>query len=168
MKASMSILRIILLCIIFLHLNAIAQAQKGQIGISGNIQNNQSDFLVPIWVANDVVLAPALGFVHISEKASDFSFGVISRVYTSKEKLSPYFGGRFGAIIYSPKSGESVSDFLAGICWGGEYFLDSQFSIGGELQLNVSISDEKSGRFSNAGGYNINTGMALFVSFYFK
>lgn len=146
----------------------LAQPQEGSVGITAVIQNVQLDFGIPIWIADEVVLVPAFGFLHASDRASDWAFGLAARSYIKKEKLSPYLGARFGAFILSPKDGDSLTDYLAGVFFGGEYFFDKHFSVGGELQLNATISDEFSGRFGNPDGTNFNTASVVSFSFYFK
>ncbi len=145
-----------------------AQAKKGDIGITAAIQDLQLDFNIPFWVSDKAVLAPAFGLLHASGKATDITLGLAVRGYFKKEKLSSYSGARFGSFILSPKDGDTLVDFLAGVFLGAEYFFDSKFSVGGELQLNVTKSDEFSGRFGNPDGTNFNTATALFITFYLK
>jgi hypothetical protein len=60
-----------------------------------------------------------------------------------------------------------ISDLILGPSFGGEYYFNKNFSVGIELQLNVVLSGEKSMRFSNPDGMNINTATALFATIYF-
>jgi len=138
------------------------------IGLSASYQQSHLDIQVPIWLSPTFTLAPAFGIVKIGEGSSDIQIGIIPRFYTSKEKLSPFIGGRVAALILSPKQGDSVTDYVAGISAGGEYFVDKNFSFGIEAQLNFSISDDNSFRFGNRGETNINTATALFASLYFN
>lgn len=64
-------------------------------------------------------------------------------------------------------NGSTVTDTLFGLLFGAEYFLDQQFSVGGELQLNMTFSDKSSNRFGNPNGTNVNNGTALHATFYF-
>ena len=145
-----------------------AQPKAGNIGISAAVQEQQLDFYFPVWVGNRIVLAPALGYLNASHKFTDISLGFSFRGYVKKEKLSSYLGLRTGTFIYTPKREDTVFDYLVGLCFGSEYYLDSRFCIGGELQLNATISNEASFRFGNPGGTNFNTATALFFTFYFK
>ncbi|MBI5471531.1 MAG: hypothetical protein HY961_04210, partial [Ignavibacteriae bacterium] len=65
-------------------------------------------------------------------------------------------------------NGDAVVDKLLGGFVGMEYFFHRRFSVGGELQVNVIWSDQSSNRFGNPGKVNINTGSALFATFYFN
>jgi hypothetical protein len=169
MKSKLIILiQAVLLCFAFLNTDLIAQAKKGQFGISGSIQTIQSDISMPIWITDDLVVAPAFGLLYMSDVATDMSFGGAFRIYTAKNKFSPYLGCRIGFLILMPKVVDNVSDYIAGLFWGGEYFFNSKFSVGGELQLNASFSGRTSDRFNNPGGHNINTGTAVYATFYFN
>jgi hypothetical protein len=146
----------------------LAQAKKGQVGISAALQDFQLDFTVPIWAADRIVIAPSFGLVRASNLATDWTLGGTLRVYLSKEKLSRYLGTRYGALILSPKDRDSLTDHILGFFLGGEYFFDSRFSIGGELQLNFTFSDDLSNRFGHPGGTIINTATAIYATFYLK
>jgi hypothetical protein len=66
-----------------------------------------------------------------------------------------------------PGEGDSVTDIIAGLGFGGDFFLDEQFSLGVELQGNFTFSDEGSMRFGNPGGINFNTASQITASIYF-
>ena len=170
MKQFNLIILVILLSIYFFNPNAIAEDRKGKVGISGNLQTLQTDFSIPIWIANNKVFAPSFGLLSVSDLAIDLTLGGTYRIYKSTEKLSPNYGLRFACLILKPhdKEEDMLFDFVSGIFIGTEYFFDEKFSIGGEIQLNCSLSDETSGRFGNPDGYIINTGMAIYATFYFK
>jgi len=153
------------LCCITLSSQSPAQVQAGQVGISASLQDLQLDFTLPIWATDRFVVAPSVGFMSSSEHATDIDLGAALRIYLSKEKLSPYLGFRGGAFILT--NGSSVTDKLLGVFFGAEYFLDSQFSVGGELQLNATFSAQYSNRFGNPNGTNINNATGLYVTFYF-
>ncbi len=146
---------------------AFAQPHAGQVGIAASLQDLQLDFTVPIWAADQFVLAPSVGFLHSSDKDTELDLALAVRYYFSRQKLSPYAGLRGGALMLKPKDQSTVTDKLIGIFFGGEYFFDPQFSVGAELQLNVAVSDESSNRFGNPGGTNINNATALHATFYF-
>src|SRR5436309_198882 len=134
-------------CIVGATSGSLAQPHKGQAGISASLQSLQLDFTIPIWVGEVFVMAPSVGFMNSSDRATDLDLAIALRYYISKQKLSPYVGLRGGALMLIPKGGNTVTDNLFGMFFGGEYFLDSQFSVGGELQLNITISDKSSIRF---------------------
>ena len=137
-----------------------------KVGISALLQDTQLDILLPIWAGSKFVIAPGISFVS-TDARQDFGLGLAFRIYVRKDKAAPYFGVRFAALIFSPEFAQTTTDIIAGILAGGEYFLDKHFSFGVEAQLNSSFSDEQSNRFGNPGGVNINTGSAIFATFYF-
>lgn len=66
-----------------------------------------------------------------------------------------------------PDDGDPITDYIVGLLGGGEYFFSANFSVGIEGQLNISISDENSSRFSNPKGTNVNTASVIFATIYF-
>ena len=146
-----------------------AQPSKGDVGISIGIQKAHTDINIPYWIGDKTVLAPSFSFFNDSEKLTEFDIGASFRHYMKKEKLSPFISAGYMWMFYSPGTSNlsSIHDHVFGVSFGGEYFFDNQFSIGGEIQLNLSVSDENSNRFGNPGGHNFNTGSYLFASFYF-
>lgn len=145
----------------------IAQPQRGKVGVSAEIQTQQMDFLLPIFVNDQVSLSPAVGVANISDKYTDISLGLLMRYHLFIEKVTPFIGFRAGTLLYIPEEGDMISDLLLGPSFGGEYYFSENFSVGIELQLNVVVSGEKSMRFSNPDGTNINTATAIFATIYF-
>jgi hypothetical protein len=137
-------------------------------GLTASFQDSQFDIIVPFWTSNTFKISPALGFVSVSDVGQDYNIGIILNKYLSRKKVSTYVGFRSGVLISSPKNGDSVTDAIFGFSFGGEYFIDNNFSFGIESQLNISLSNKKSNRFGNPDGTNINTGMAVFGSIYFN
>ena len=162
MKTFLSILLVIAISTLL-----TAQPQKGKVGVSAEIQTQQMDFLLPIFVNDWVSLAPAVGVVNISDKYTDLSLGLLMRYHLFTESVTPFIGARFGTLLYIPDEGDMISDLIIGPSFGGEYYFNENFSVGIELQLNVVLSGEKSMRFSNPNGTNINTATALFATIYF-
>jgi hypothetical protein len=128
----------------------------------------QLDINVPVWISDESVLSPSVGFLSASKTAVDFALGIAFRKYFSNAKLSPYGGVRVSGFFLVPKDGSASEDFLIGATLGSEYFLDDKISAGIEAQLNATFSDRYSNRFGNPNGTNVNTATALFVSFYFN
>jgi hypothetical protein len=137
------------------------------IGLATSLQNEQLDLIAPIWVSQRVVIAPALGIVYGESLGIDVQLGVMARYYFNNGVIAPYIGPKIGVMIFNPENGSGDIDGLAGIMLGGEYYLHPQFSVGLEGQLNVIISGDNSTRFGNPGKMNINTGSAVFATFYF-
>lgn len=135
--------------------------------VSSIVEGNQLDIVVPIWANPRFVLAPSLYVFSVQDAGSDIGVGFLLRNYFRKSKVAPFICGRVGLYINSPKDGDSATDFLYGIGIGSEYFIDKNFSIGFEAQVNATTSDENSSRFGNPGKTNINTATAGFVTIYF-
>lgn len=140
----------------------------GSWGISASINNSQADLLFPIWLGNSSTIAPGAGISGISDIYTDLNIGLVYHYYLKDNSdFSPILGGRAGAIIGIPKTGESTTDWVVGILGGGEYFLSRNFSVGIEAQFNLAFSDKLSTRFGNPGGTNFNTGSVIFATVYF-
>jgi len=150
---------------------------ESKIGLTASLQDNQLDILLPIWLNSRLVITPAIGGAWVSDAASDVHLGLIGRYNLKQGEAVPYLGIRFGALILMPENrvGEfggpednpSIVDIILGPMVGGEYFLKEHFSVGIEAQVNIAISNEKSRRFGNPDGTNINTATAVFATFYF-
>jgi hypothetical protein len=99
---------------------------------------------------------------------TDLTLGLVAKAYLSEVKEAvPYVAFRGGAIIGIPKDGDAITDIIAGAGFGGDYFFTPKFSVGIEIQGNLSVSDEGSFRFGNPGNVNFNTATALTASIYF-
>ncbi len=138
-----------------------------QMGFSASLQDNQVDFLIPIWLDYRATIAPAFGLTWIQGAGTDLHIGLVPKIYFSRNKVSPFISFRVAVLNAIPSVGEGTTDWLLGLSIGGEYFFDENFSIGIESQLNYTMSDKKSTRFGNPGKNNLNTATALFASIYF-
>ena len=163
-----------ILPLIFMMLSSLlySQESKKNIGISGSLQDNQFGILVPIWVGEKFVVAPAFDLKYAEKVGTDFGIALATRFYLKKEKISPYLGLRIGALINKPSSENEVDtetklDLLGGLAFGGEYFLSDNFSFGVEIQGNLTKSDKNSNRFGNPDGINFNTGTMISATLYF-
>lgn len=144
-----------------------SEPPQGAIGLMASVQDDQIDILVPGWVSPNIVIAPAVRFVSVSNGYSDIGIGGILRVYRRESVVSPYIAARGMALIFSPNRGDGWTDVLFGGAIGGDYFIEQQVSIGVEAQINVTLSADESSRFGNPGGTNINSGMGVFAAVYF-
>ena len=150
---------------------------ESKIGLCASLQDSQLDILLPIWLNSRLVITPAIGGAWVSDAVTDLHVGLSGRYNLRQGEAVPYLGVRFGALILMPESrvGEfggpednpSIVDIILGPMVGGEYFLKEHFSVGIEAQVNIAISNEKSRRFGNPDGTNINTATAVFATFYF-
>ena len=157
----------ILLLLIFTNIVKGQEETPRKIGLSALATTSQLDILVPIWVAEKIVLAPAISTQVVKGAGSDIGIGLVPRFYFKTEKLAPYVGGRVAALFNIPKEGENTTDILVGLSFGGEYFFNRHFSLGVEAQGNFTFSDKSSSRFGNPGGSNFNTGSAIIANIYF-
>jgi len=141
---------------------------KRSVGLTAAIQDQQLDFLIPIWVSDRAVLAPNIGVVSAQDVGTDLSLGLVLKSYLRETvDAVPYLVFRGGAIFGIPSEGDTITDFVLGVGFGGEYFFEPKFSVGIEIQGNASISDEGSFRFGNPGNTNFNTATVLTASIYF-
>lgn len=134
--------------------------EKGTIGLSASFQGDQTNLTMPIWTSDNVVIAPLLGIVHETDSFTTINVGVKPRFYRALgDDFASYFG--FLGLLQnnSPEFGDDVTNFLVGINGGGEYFLNTHFSMGVEAQLNFLIRDNNDDRIS--------TGAAITGTYYF-
>ena len=89
------------------------------------------------------------------------------RYHLFNETVTPFIGARFGTLLYIPRENDTITDFVFGPLFGGEYYFTENFSVGIELQLNATFSGENSLRFGNPDGTIINTATAFFATIYF-
>jgi hypothetical protein len=141
---------------------------KRTIGLSANVQHSEAGILVPIFLNQRFVLAPAIGLIYAENVGTDLSVALVPKLYYSTERFAPYSTLRVGALFNMPENGgDTQTDYLAGIGTGAEYFLIPNFSFGVEGQLNFVFSGEESNRFGNPGGTNINLGTLVSANIYF-
>lgn len=173
--------RILILIFSFIYSLSICQdtlPQKGAAGLSATFQGQQLGLLIPIWTGNNFVIAPAIDFAYAESAATEIGIGIRARYYITKAKVSPYIGIGGGAIINSYETvtyneyssnteKEKTFDFLVGLAFGGEYFLDEHFSFGIEAQGNMTKSDKDSYKFGNPDGINFNLATMLSATIYF-
>jgi len=143
------------------------ELEHGKVGLAASLQGDQTEIMVPIWSGPTVVFAPAVRVIHVSDAVTDFGFGVLLRENLTKGKAVGYVGERGGILVRSPEEGDTTLDVVLGLAGGGEYFLSEHLSLGVEAQLNMTLSDEKSSRFGNPDGTNVNTATAAILSYYF-
>lgn len=167
---------LISLILITLTMKGFSQDSK-RTGISGTLQSNQFGVMLPIWLDEHWLLAPAMDFAYAgnkTQKGLELGIALAPRYYFRKATVSPYVGLRAGAIITWMKQDnvydsteENTVDLLAGAAFGGEYFISEYFSLGIEVQGNATKSDNKSSSFGNPGGINFNTATMVMATVYF-
>lgn len=158
---------ILLIIVLLASTKLIAQEDRSW-GVTANIQSNQFEFLLPIWLSETTTISPSISFIAAQDAGSDISIGIIPKFYLSEPvDAVPFFSTRVGAVVGIPNNGDTIMDFIVGAGFGGEYFFKPKFSVGIELQGNLTISDEGSFRYGNPGNINFNTATALTASIFF-
>jgi hypothetical protein len=152
------------LCIAIFLITSTAFAQNrptdSNFGITASLQGSQTNLQAPIWLNNNVTIAPVFGINHQQDSFTSINLGIVPRFYQETgSDFATYLGARGILQRTSPEVGEEDSDFLLGATGGGEYFLDSHFSLGVEAQLNFLINDN--------GGDRLSTGAAVMGTYYF-
>ncbi len=133
---------------------------SGTIGISASLQSNQTNLKIPIWAAENVVIAPIFGLIHEFDSNTTLNLGISPRFYQDLgDNFASYVGGQGILQRVSPEFGNERTNFLIGTVGGGEFFPDEHFSIGVEGQLNYFVDD--------GGDDTISTAAALTGTFYF-
>ena len=157
--------------ILLVSLSSFSQeTYKRTVGLTTSFTQGDLGIQVPIWVTQSISLAPYFSLSTVSDAGTDYVVGLIPKFYINMSKLAPYIGLKFALALYSPPEGslsESTNDVLGGMAFGGDYFFDPRIAIGVEGQINIAASDDNSSRFSNPGGTNVNTGMAINISVFF-
>lgn len=153
-------------------ISCYSQEHKRTIGLSGTIQQGQFGIAIPIWTSSNVALVPAFEVKWAEKIGSDIGIGFGPRLYFKNETLAPYMGFKAGMLINIPSSkneadDETKIDYLLGLNGGAEYFIGDQFSLGVEIQANVTKSDKNSHRFGNPDGLNFNTATMISATIYF-
>ena len=146
--------------------------ESNKIGLSGTLQSGQMGVLMPLSLGEKFALVPAIDFTYAEDIGTDIGIAISPRFYLKKEKILPYWGFRIGTLINIPVADNEVNDetkfdILAGLNFGGEYFIADQFSLGVEAQGNFTKSDKNSSRFGNPGAINFNLGTMIFATVYF-
>ncbi|MBO6534682.1 MAG: hypothetical protein JJ966_00580 [Balneolaceae bacterium] len=156
-----------ILTISYVQAQSTEETERGS-GVTAVIQSDQLEFQIPIWTNNQTIIAPVIGAVYAQDIGTDLTVGLVLKKF-QKETVGavPFFSIKGGAVIGMPKEGDTITDFVVGLGYGGEYFFNPNFSIGIELQGNASISDEGSFRFGNPGNVNFNTATLISASIYF-
>lgn len=133
---------------------------EGSVGLTASIQGQSTNILVPIWVSEDMVIAPTFGMFHQENNRTTLNIGVSPRFYRDLgNNFASYIGAR-GLIQHTSFDiGDDQTNFILGATGGGEYFLNSHFSFGVEAQLNLGINDNQENILS--------TGAAVTASYYF-
>lgn len=161
---------VVVLLILLNAVNSAPPEGHGTSGIAASLQDGQLGIVFPRWISPRLALVPWGALLWVEDGGTDLSVGLDLRIYrTTAGPVFPYGGLCVSAASFFPKDEEdTLIDYIFGFIFGGEYFLASHFSMGIEGQLNFTKSDEKSVRYGNPGGLNINTATIVYVTLYFK
>lgn len=160
--------RFFIVLILLVSTTALKAQNNRSWGVTANIQSSQFEFMLPIWLSETITLSPAVSFIAAQDAGSDLTIGLVPKFYLSEPvDAAPFISARLGAIFGIPESGDTITDFIFGAGFGGEYFFKPKFSVGIELQGNLTVSDKGSLRFGNPGNINFNTATALTASIFF-
>lgn len=155
-------LSLFLVLLLFIATTSMGQnrAGAGSVGLSASVQSSQTNLQLPIWVNENITIAPVFGFNHQTDSFTSINVGVAPRFYQSLgSDFASYIGARGMLQHTSPEVGEEDTDLLLGGTGGGEYFLDEHFSMGVEGQLNLLFNDNSDNALS--------TGAAIIGTYYF-
>jgi hypothetical protein len=147
--------------------NAQQEIPDSGIGFSASIQNNHFGIQVPIWLNDNFILAPNFGAIFTENRGGEIQLGLIPRIFFKKQTVSPYLGFLVGTVIGLPENRDNTFDFVFGLSFGLEYFINKHFSLSIEGQINGTKSDNNSLRYNNPGSLNLNTATGFAATIYF-
>lgn len=168
--------RLLLIMLIFclvLFSSVYSQNYAGKVGLlfSTTASSSYSNIGFSYWLNDNVSLEPSFGLYNMSSQgntSTTMTPGVRCIFHTGNKKLKPYFGVGYSAII-STSNNNTYTDNMIGALYGVEYFISKWFSLGGEFQLNVLITNKD---YSPSGFATestiIRTGSILILRFYLK
>ena len=167
-RSAKAILKLVLLLAAAGQVTAQTEPREhGSVGLSVAVQSTDTAIRVPIWLSQTWVLTPGVAFAHATDLGTDIGAGLAIRRNLQVGRSAPYVGAAASVLSYSPDGGDGTLDFIVGFVVGGESFLNEDFSLGVEAQLNATISDENSLRFGNPDSSTFNTASSLYAAFYF-
>lgn len=167
----MNLMRKYFLCAMVVLLLAAANETHAQgdptvrkFGLTASIQGNQAIILIPIWVADTITLAPGFSLWYVDGGTTTLDLLISPRFYFRMDRVAPYFGGRLGARIQMPDVGDTIIDWIGGVSFGGEYFVNPMFSFGVEGQMNIMLFDSPA---AGAADFEIHSVAAVHANVYF-
>ncbi|MBM3404239.1 MAG: hypothetical protein FJY10_05055 [Bacteroidetes bacterium] len=171
MKKALFIIAITIIFLPALKVHAQDSIPRRIIGISGTIQTTQFGIMAPVFICKRVSVAPAVDFAWAEKQGIDYSIGLVPKIYLQTRKLAPYVSLRGAMAVYIPDRENTLqkrtTDWIAGVAFGTEYFLDPRFSFGVEIQGNLTKSDDRSFRFNNPGNWTFNLGTMVSANIFF-
>jgi hypothetical protein len=148
---------------------AADEDDHGVTGIAAGLSVTSTSINLVRWVSPRLALIPSASLLWVEDGGTDWGLGFGMRFYRHpRQAVYPYTTVGLGVLGLAPESGDATTDYLLGIGYGGEYFPAKMFSLGVEIQLNLTVSDDESYRFGNPGGANINTATMIYATLYLK
>lgn len=149
-----------------------AGGKAGQVGIGLSATDIAPNFMVHIWATDNITIEPSFVLSNFSPKEDGEytryapGLGLLYH-WGNAKNIRPYAGFR-GALDILSGGGNNYSDIVLGPVFGGEYFFSDHFSVSGEYQIQILITDDKlSPNLLPADATYENTAAFLSVHFYF-
>lgn len=142
-----------------------SQAQengKRHVGLTGSIQGGQSIILVPIWLGEMMTLAPGIALSYQENSSTNITLLVSPRFYMAMQRVAPYITASVGIDFSNPVGPADQTDLIVAIGLGGEYFINTMFSLGVQALLNARIAD-----ISGAQSLGASTSTGVHANVYF-
>ncbi len=142
-----------------------AHAQENQAnrkwGLGATFQGGQTLIIVPVWLGQRFVLGPLLSATHTENVNLSINAGLATRIYPKMSRIAPFWGVAATANINKPQNGgNSLTTWLLGGYFGGEFFINHRFSF--SIQPGIWASFPP-----NSGPITITTATFLFGTIYF-
>lgn len=160
MKKQITAVTFLMLLFAGITVNSNAQSfpESGTIGLTASLQANQVDIQAPLWLSEDIVVAPVVGIQSREDDFTTLRFGAKPKFYQSLDNnVAPYLAVQAIFEYTSPAVGDNETALQLGVGGGGDYFLNQHFSIGVEAQLNTRVADQNA----------LSTGAVVNASYYF-
>ncbi|MFQ5651887.1 MAG: hypothetical protein ACE5IY_18270 [bacterium] len=132
------------------------------LGLTASIQSTQTAILVPIWMGDKLTVAPGIALSYVENTGTTFTLLLVPRFYLQMKRVAPYISANVGVSFIDPTGPADLTDFLFGIGFGGEYFINPKFSLGVEAMVNGRVAD-----ISGAKTMSISTGTGVHANVYF-
>lgn len=123
-------------------LHAQSLPDQGQIGIRADL-TGQPSVEIPYMLNDNLSLAPYFSLNSLQDQFTDFGIGIRPRYYMGiRSALGSYVTGILGLSNESNKvTDTSVTDFILGAGYGGEYLFSDHFSVSADVNLYANFGD---------------------------
>ncbi len=162
----------IFLIVLALCASAAASGRARQLGIGLGITETSTDFMVNFWLSEYFSLEPSFAFRDLSPEGDGGFTRYIPGLgflyhWSADKDLRPYVGLRGAFDVLSGADGK-YTDVSVSPVFGGEYFFSDNFSVSGEYQVVLIVTDDElSPGLLPANSTTVETVEFLSVHFYF-